>query len=100
MEVLLLQNERTFNKLYLVGRGGYGKQLFNMLKTDKIISSAVFVDNKLKINLKKFYKLKKSINYNIPIGKPSVRENIFNILKKKKFFLFYIDIAKFKFIYK
>ena len=92
--------KELFNKLYLVGRGGYGKQLFNMLKTDKIISSAVFVDNKLKINLKKFYKLKKSINYNIPIGKPSVRENIFNILKKKNFFLLYIDIAKFKFIYK
>ena len=46
--------KELFNKLYLVGRGGYGKQLFNMLKTDKIISSAVFVDNKLKINLKKF----------------------------------------------
>lgn len=80
--------KKYYNNFYLVGAGGYGKQLSTMLKSDQIISSATFVDNKLKLNLKKFIKLKNVINYNIFLGKPDVREGIFNTLKKKKNFLY------------
>ena len=35
----------TSENFYLIGAGGYGKQLKFMLKQDKIISSAKFVDD-------------------------------------------------------
>ncbi len=78
--------KKAYNKFYLVGAGGYGKQLSIMLKSNEIIKSAIFVDDKLKLNLKKFLKLKNKNNFSICIGKPKVREKIFNILKKKKLY--------------
>jgi sugar O-acyltransferase (sialic acid O-acetyltransferase NeuD family) len=75
---------KFYNKFYLIGAGGYGKQLSKMLKTNKIIKSSIFVDNKFKLNLKKFIKLKDKIYFSIFLGEPSLRESIFNYLKKKK----------------
>ena len=47
--------KKFYNKFYLIGAGGYGRQLSVMLKTNKIINSAVFVDDKIKFNLKKLF---------------------------------------------
>ncbi len=79
---------KFYNKFYLIGAGGYGKQLSKMLKGNKIIKSSIFVDNKFKLNLKKFIKLKDKVNYNIFLGEPIFREKIFNYLKKKKNLLY------------
>ena len=55
-----------------------------MLKENKIIKSEQFVDEKLKFNLKKFYKLKEKSHFNIFVGKPNDRQKLFNYLNKKK----------------
>lgn len=80
--------KKFYNKFYLIGAGGYGKQLSVMLKNEKMIKSSTLVDNKLKFNFKKFLKLKDKVNYSIFVGKPNIRENIFNYFKKKKNLLY------------
>ena len=88
--------KKSYNKFYLIGAGGYGRQLSIMLKTNKIINSAVFVDDKIKFNLKKFLRLKSKVNYGIFVGKMSEREKIFNsIKKKKKSFIFNFSIIQY-----
>ena len=77
--------KKIFNNFYLVGAGGYGKQLSTMLTSNKIIKSPIFVDDKIKFNINKFFCLKNKVNYSIFIGKPK-RETIFNYLTKKKIF--------------
>ena len=79
--------KKAQNKFYLIGAGGYGKQLSIMLKNNEIIKSAIFVDDKLKLNIKEFLKLKNKNNFSICIGKPKVREKIFNLLKKKNYII-------------
>ena len=76
--------KKYFETFYIVGRGGYGKQLSIMLKTNKIIRRSLFVDDKIKFNLNKFYKLKDKINFSVIIGTPALREKIYKFLKKKK----------------
>ena len=73
----------TSENFYLVGGGGYGKQLEFMLKQDKIISSARFVDDKHKFKIKNFLKTKKKIYFNITIYNVKIRESIYNLSKKK-----------------
>ena len=73
----------TSENFYLVGAGGYGKQLEYMLKQDKFISSAKFVDDKLKFKIKNFYKTNKKIYFNITIFNIKKRESIYNLSKKK-----------------
>jgi acetyltransferase-like isoleucine patch superfamily enzyme len=73
----------TSENFYLVGGGGYGKQLEFMLKHDKIISSAKFVDDKLKFKIKNFLKTNKKIYFNITISNIKIRERIYNLSKKK-----------------
>ena len=73
----------TSENFYLVGGGGYGKQLEFMLKQDKIISSAKFVDDKLKFKIKNFLKTNKKIYFNITISNIKIRERIYNLSKKK-----------------
>ena len=46
--------KKAYNKFYLIGAGGYGKQLSTMLKSNEIIKSVKFVDDKFKFNIKKF----------------------------------------------
>lgn len=62
---------------------GTGKQLEFMLKHDKIISSAKFVDDKLKFKIKNFLKTNKKIYFNITISNIKIRERIYNLSKKK-----------------
>ena len=76
----------TSENFYLVGGGGYGKQLEFMLKQDKIISSAKFVDDKLKFKIKNFLKTNKKIYFNITISNVKIRESIYNLSKKKNLF--------------
>jgi hypothetical protein len=71
-----------FSKFYIVGRGGYGKQLSVMFKSDGIINQTIFVDDKLKLNLKKFFNINDKINFNICLGEPDLREKIFKFLKR------------------
>lgn len=78
--------KKVFNKLYLIGAGGYGKQLFIMLKSNDIIKSVIFVDDKFELNIKKFLKLKSKNNFSICVGTPAAREKIFNFLKRKKLY--------------
>jgi len=73
----------TSENFYLVGGGGYGKQLEFMLKQDKIISSARFVDDKHKFKIKNFLKTNKKIYFNITIYNVKIRESIYNLSKKK-----------------
>ena len=73
----------TSENFYLVGGGGYGKQLEFMLKQDKIISSARFVDDKHKFKIKNFLKTNKKIYFNITISNIKIRERIYNLSKKK-----------------
>ena len=54
-----------------------------MLKHDKIISSAKFVDDKLKFKIKNFLKINKKIYFNITISNIKIRERIYNLSKKK-----------------
>lgn len=75
--------KKNFEKFYIIGKGGYGKQLSIMLKKNGITKSNIFVDDKLKFNLKKFSQLKEKINFNIFVGKPHLREKIYFFLKKK-----------------
>ena len=76
--------KKNFDKFYIIGQGGYGKQLSHMLKTSGIIKLPIFVDDKLKLNLKKFFKLQNKADFNIFLGDPNIREKIFKIFKKKK----------------
>lgn len=75
--------KKFFDKFYIIGKGGYGNQLSVMLKQSGIIKSNIFVDDKLKFNLKKFLQLKENINFNIFVGKPLLREKIYSLIKKK-----------------
>ena len=91
--------KKFYNKVYFIGAGGYGKQLSVMLRTNKIIQSVVFVDDKIKFNLKKFLKLKNKVNFNIFVGKMSKREEIFNSIRNKKNFLYSTLILPNSYIY-
>jgi len=73
----------TSENFYLVGGGGYGKQLEFMLKQDKIISSARFVDDKHKFKIKNFLKINKKIYFSITISNIKIRESIYNLSKNK-----------------
>ena len=66
----------TSENFYLIGAGGYGKQLEFMLKQDKIISSAKFADDKIKFKIKNLLKTNKKIYFNIAIGNVNIRESI------------------------
>ena len=90
---------KIYEKIYFIGAGGYGKQLCTMLKSNQIINSSVFVDDKLKLNIKKFFKLKDKVNYNITIGKPNVREKIYYLFNKKKNFIYSTLILSNSFLY-
>ena len=79
--------KKVYNKFYLIGAGGYGKQLSTMLKSNEIIQSVIFVDDKFKLNLKKFSKLKDKNNFSICVGTPTIREKILNSLKKKNYII-------------
>ncbi len=91
--------KKFYNKFYFVGAGGYGKQLSYMTEKNQIIKSSIFVDDKLYLNIKKFYKLDQNIHYNIFVGKPYKREKLFNYLKKKKNFNYSTLILPNSFIY-
>ena len=87
MEVLHLQDKTMIKILYLVGAGGIGKQLKNLLKKNKFVNSVRFVDDELKLNIKKFFKMSNKVFFNIAISKPSTREKIYKkFIKKKNFF--------------
>ena len=73
----------TSENFYLVGAGGYGKQLEFMLKHDKIISSAKFADDKHKFKIKNFLKINKKIYFSITISNIKIRESIYNLSKNK-----------------
>lgn len=72
-------------KLYLIGKGGYGNHLSNMLKKDKVINRIIFVDDKIQLNIVKFSKLVKKNNFSISIGSPKIREHIFSKVLKSNF---------------
>ena len=61
MEVLHLQDKTMIKILYLVGAGGIGKQLENLLKKNKFVNSVRFVDDELKLNIKKFFKMSNKV---------------------------------------
>jgi UDP-3-O-[3-hydroxymyristoyl] glucosamine N-acyltransferase len=71
--------------LYLVGAGGYGKQLYSLLKKNNIVHSIKFVDDKTNLTIDNFFKKKKRIDFNITIGSPKIRENIYLQSLKTKF---------------
>lgn len=72
--------------IYLVGAGGYGKQLKVLLKKNKITNSVQFVDDKKNFNVQKFSKILKNVNFNISISAPLARENIYKLFCKKNFY--------------
>ena len=74
-----------FKKFYLIGAGGYGNQLCYILKKNKIVKSIKFVDDKINLNVNNFFKIKKNIRYNITIGSPKIRENIYLKSLRSKF---------------
>jgi UDP-3-O-[3-hydroxymyristoyl] glucosamine N-acyltransferase len=74
-----------FKKFYLIGAGDYGNQLCYMLKKNKIVKSIKFVDDKINLNVNNFFKIKKNIRYNITIGSPKIRENIYLKSLRSKF---------------
>lgn len=76
--------KKNYNKFFIIGAGGYGKQLSVMLNSDGLIEKPIFVDNKMKFNLQKFSKLNTKNYFNIFVGNPTSRENIFKLLKSKK----------------
>lgn len=76
--------KKIFDKFYFIGKGGYGKQISIMLRINGVIKFPIFVDDKLKFNLKKFFKIKEKVNYNISLGNPELREKIYKFLIKKK----------------
>ena len=74
-----------FKKFYLIGAGGYGNQITYMLKNNKIVKSIKFVDDKIKLNITSFFKIKKNTCINITIGLPRIRENIYLKSLRTKF---------------
>ena len=70
---------------YLIGAGGYGNQLYYMLKKNKIVKSIKFVDDNINLNIDNFFKIKKYISFNITIGSPKIRENIYLKSLRTKF---------------
>ena len=68
---------KEIKNLYLIGAGSYGNQLSHMLKKNKIAKSIKFVDDKINLNINNFFKIKKNIYFNITIGSPKIRENIY-----------------------
>lgn len=72
-------------KLYLIGKGGYGNHLSNMLKKHKVINRIIFVDDKIQLNIVKFSKFVKKNNFSISIGSPKIREHIFSKVLKSNF---------------
>ena len=68
---------KEIKNFYLIGAGGYGDQLCYMLKKNKIAKFIKFVDDKTHLNVNHFFKIKKKIYFNIAIGSPKVRENIY-----------------------
>jgi acetyltransferase-like isoleucine patch superfamily enzyme len=82
---------KLFKKnFYLIGSGGYGKQVSFLLKKNKIISSNNFVDDRLKFKITDLIKINKKIYYNITIGNTSIREKIYEKIKKKN--LIYLSL--------
>jgi len=77
---------KLFSPIYLIGAGGYGKQIFSILKDNEYKIKPTLVDDKLRLSIKKFKKFKKNTNYNITIGNVKLREKIHKFLKKKNFF--------------
>ena len=73
--------------IYLIGAGGYGKQILSILKDDEYKINPILVDDKLRLSIKKFKKFKINTNYNITIGNIKLREKIYKFLKKKNLFL-------------
>jgi UDP-3-O-[3-hydroxymyristoyl] glucosamine N-acyltransferase len=76
---------REIKNFYLIGAGGYGNQLCYMLKKNKIVKSVRFVDDKTDLNIDHFFKIKKNIYFNITIGSPKIRENIYLKSLRTKF---------------
>lgn len=67
---------KKFKVFYLIGAGGYGAQLSIFLKKNKIAKSVIFVDDQYKLNISSFFK-KKNLKFNITIGNPKIREQIY-----------------------
>tara|TARA_Y100000389_G_C17423312_1_gene498050 strand:- start:207 stop:800 length:594 start_codon:yes stop_codon:yes gene_type:complete len=73
--------------IYLIGAGGYGKQILSILKDDEYKINPILVDDKLRLSIKKFKRFEINTNYNITIGNIELREKIYKILKKKNLLL-------------
>lgn len=80
---------RKSNSLYLIGAGGYGKQLGNILNKDKFFKTIKFVDDQYELSIGSFLK-KKNLRFTITIGNPEIREKIY--LKSLKTSLKYSTI--------
>ena len=76
---------KEITNFYLIGAGGYGNQLCYMLKKNKIVNSLKFADDKINLNINNFFKIKKKIYFNITIGSPKIRENIYLKSLRTKF---------------
>ena len=76
---------KEIKNFYLIGAGGYGNQLYHMLKKNKIFKSIKFVDDNINLNIDNFFKIKKYISFNITIGSPKIRENIYLKSLRTKF---------------
>jgi UDP-3-O-[3-hydroxymyristoyl] glucosamine N-acyltransferase len=76
---------KEITNFYLIGAGGYGNQLSYMLKNNKIVKSIKFVDDQINLNIDSFFKIKKNICFNITIGLPKIRENIYLKSLRTKF---------------
>ncbi len=74
------------NILYLIGAGGYGKQINAIIKKKRNYSVTHFVDDKLDLNINKFFNLNKKVNFTTTISNPKIREKIFFKSEKKKNF--------------
>jgi len=53
---------KLFSPIYLIGAGGYGKQIFSILKDNEYKIKPTLVDDKLRLSIKKFKKFKKNQN--------------------------------------
>ena len=89
---------KLFSPIYLIGAGGYGKQIFSILKDNEYKIKPTLVDDKLRLSIKKFKKFKKNTNYNITIGNVKLREKIHKFLKKKIFFFQILFLMEVKYI--
>lgn len=68
--------KKKFKEFYLIGAGGYGKQLSHILKKNSITKSTIFVDDKYVLNIKSFLK-KKNLIFSITVGDCKTREKIY-----------------------